>query len=151
MVNDSNMPAEILLIEDNPGDIRLIKELFKDADIKYSVNVALNGEDAMKMLHHEEGYTNYNLPDLILLDLNLPKKDGKQVLKEIKNDQQLMYIPVVVLTTSDAEEDIIETYENCANSFITKPVDLDCFIRIIKSIQDFWLNIVQLPKNSSGK
>jgi len=148
MVNGSDMPAEILLVEDNLGDIRLIKELFKDADIKYTVNVALNGEEAMKMLHHEGEYTNFHLPDLILLDLNLPKKDGKQVLKEIKNDQQLMYIPVVVLTTSDAEEDIIETYENCANSFITKPVDLDCFIGIINSIQDFWLNIVQLPNKS---
>ena len=140
-----DLPAEILLVEDNQGDIRLIKELFKDTDIKYNVSVALNGEEAMEMLHHEGKYTNFHLPDLILLDLNLPKKDGKQVLKEIKNDQQLMCIPVVVLTTSDAEEDIIETYQNCANSFITKPVDLDCFIRVIKSIQDFWLNIVKLP------
>lgn len=145
------MQAEILLIEDNPGDIRLIKELFKDQDIKYNVSVAVNGEEAIEMLHHRGKYLNFQLPDLILLDLNLPKKNGKQVLKEIKKDQQLLSIPVVVLTTSDAEEDIIETYRNCANSFITKPVDLDCFVKVIKSIQEFWLNIVELPRKSSAK
>lgn len=139
------MPAEILLVEDNPGDVRLIKELFKDSDIKYNVAVAINGEEAMKMLHREEAYVNFILPDLILLDLNLPKKDGKQVLKEIKNDQELMCIPVIILTTSDAKEDIIETYKYNANSFITKPVDLDCFVTVINSIQDFWLNVVKLP------
>lgn len=151
MVDAKDIPVEILLVEDNPGDIRLIKELFKDFEIKYNVNIAINGEEAMEMLHREGKYTNFQLPDLILLDLNLPKKDGKQVLKEIKNDQGLMCIPVVILTTSDAEEDIIETYQNCANSFITKPVDLDCFVRVIQSIQDFWLNIVELPRKSSAQ
>jgi CheY-like chemotaxis protein len=146
-----DIPAEILLVEDNPGDIRLIKELFKDTEIIYNVSVAVNGEEAMKMLHNEGEYNDFQLPDLIILDLNLPKKDGKQVLKEIKNDQQLMCIPVVILTTSDAEEDIMETYQNCANSFITKPVDLDCFVRVIQSIQDFWLNIVKLPGNANAK
>ncbi len=149
MLNDTEIPAEIMLVEDNPGDIRLIKELFKDADIRTRVNVALNGEEALQMLHQEGKFTTMNLPDLILLDLNLPKKNGKEVLKEIKNDNRLMYIPVVVLTTSEAEKDIIETYQYSANSFITKPVDLDCFIRVIKSIQEFWLNIVKLPKKIS--
>ena len=148
---DKNMPAEILLVEDNPGDIRLIIELFKDFDIKYNVNIAFDGEEAMKILHREGEYENFVRPDLILLDLNLPKKDGKQVLKEIKNDHELMCIPVIILTTSDAEEDIIETYKCNANSFITKPVDLDCFATVIKSIQDFWLNIVELPNETPAK
>lgn len=151
MAVDKDMPVEILLVEDNPGDIRLIKELFKDFEVKYNVNTAIDGEKAMEMLQRKGKYNNFQLPDLILLDLNLPKKDGKQVLKEIKNDKKLMCIPVVILTTSDAEEDIIETYQNCANSFITKPVDLDCFVRVIQSIQDFWLNIVELPHKSSVK
>ena len=150
-MDNMDMPAEILLIEDNPGDIRLIIELFKDSDIEYNVNIALNGEEGMKMLHKEGEYENFLLPDLILLDLNLPKKDGKQVLKEIKSDQDLMCIPVIVLTTSDAKHDIIETYNYNANSFITKPVDLDCFVKVIKSIQDFWLNIVKLPSKSPSK
>jgi CheY-like chemotaxis protein len=150
-MDNEDIPAEILLVEDNPGDIRLIIELFKDFDMEYNINIALNGEEAMKMLQRKGEYENFLLPDLILLDLNLPKKDGKQVLKEIKNDQDLLYIPVIILTTSDAKEDIIETYNYNANSFITKPVDLDCFVSVIKSIQDFWLNIVKLPSKTPAK
>jgi CheY-like chemotaxis protein len=145
-MKDTEIPVEIMLVEDNPGDIRLIKELFKDADVKNQVNVAFNGEEALQMLHQEGKFTSLSLPDLILLDLNLPKIDGKEVLKEIKNDNRLMYIPVIILTTSREENDIIETYRYSANSFITKPVDLDRFIKVIDAIQEFWLNIVKLPK-----
>ncbi|HEY0195949.1 MAG TPA: response regulator [Methanobacterium sp.] len=137
-----------MLVEDNPGDIRLIKELFKDADVRNQVNVAFDGEEALQMLHQEGKFTTMSLPDLILLDLNLPKKDGKEVLREIKNDHRLMYIPVIVLTTSEAKKDIIETYQYSANSFITKPVDLDRFVRVIEAIQEFWLNIVKLPNEN---
>lgn len=144
-MNDTELPVEIMLVEDNPGDIRLITELFKEIDIENQVNVACDGEQALMMLHKEGKFTTTHLPDLILLDLNLPKIDGKEVLREIKTDNRLMYIPVIILTTSREEKDIIETYSYNANSFITKPVDLDSFIKIIKSIQEFWLNIVKLP------
>lgn len=144
-MNDTELPVEIMLVEDNPGDIRLITELFKEIDIENQVNVACDGEQALMMLHKEGKFTTTRLPDLILLDLNLPKIDGKEVLREIKTDNRLMYIPVIILTTSREEKDIIETYSYNANSFITKPVDLDSFIKIIKSIQEFWLNIVKLP------
>lgn len=140
--------AEILLVEDNPGDVRLITELFKDSDIKNRVTVASDGEKALQMIHKEGEYISMRHPDLIILDLNLPKKGGKEVLMDIKNDQKLKCIPVVVLTTSDAEEDIIDTYKFNANSFITKPVDLDSFIMVIRSIQEFWLDVVKLPNKS---
>ncbi|HPX77347.1 MAG TPA: response regulator, partial [Methanobacterium sp.] len=112
-----------MLVEDNPGDIRLITELFKESDIENQVNVACDGEQALMMLHKEGKFTTMRLPDLILLDLNLPKINGKEVLRQIKTDNRLMYIPVIILTTSQEEKDIIETYNYCANSFITKPVD----------------------------
>ena len=140
--------VEIMLVEDNPGDIRLITEIFKDSDIKNRVNVACDGEKALQMLHQEGEFISMRRPDLILLDLNLPKKGGKEVLMDIKNDHKLKCIPVVVLTTSNAEEDIIDTYKFNANSFITKPVDLDRFIMVIKSIQEFWLDIVKLPNKA---
>lgn len=146
MEGDTDISVEILLVEDNPGDVRLILELFKDAQVKNRINVARDGEEAMMMLHQEGKFANHHVPDLILLDLNLPKKSGKEVLRELKSDRRLMCIPVVVLTTSQAEEDIIETYQYCANSFITKPVNLDQFVKVIKSIQEFWLNIVKLPR-----
>lgn len=146
MEGNTDISVEILLVEDNPGDVRLVLELFKDAHVKNRINVARDGEEAMMMLRQEGKFANTHLPDLILLDLNLPKKSGKEVLKELKSDNRLMCIPVVVLTTSEAEEDIIETYQYCANSFITKPVNLDQFVRVIKSIQEFWLGIVKLPR-----
>lgn len=145
MKESNTTTVEILLVEDNPGDVLLITELFKESQVKNRINVAKNGEEALQMLHQEGLFTNMHLPDLILLDLNLPRKSGKEVLNEIKEDNKLMCIPVVVLTTSAAEEDIIETYQSCANSFITKPVNLDQFIRVVNSIQEFWLNIVKLP------
>lgn len=135
-------PVKILLIEDNPGDIRLIKEILKETNTNNNIQVAMDGEAALKLLF---GYDISNLPDLILLDLNLPKIDGRKILEEIKGDENLKSIPVVILTTSTAEEDIIETYKNHANSYITKPVDLDHFIQVVESIKTFWLSIVKLP------
>jgi len=136
-------PVEILLIEDNPGDIRLIKEILKETNVHNNIQVAMDGEAALKLLFKEEMATR---PDLILLDLNLPKIDGREILSEIKGDENLKSIPVVILTTSTAEEDIIETYKKHANSYITKPVDLDQFIQVVESIKTFWLSIVKLPR-----
>ena len=138
-------PIEILLVEDNPGDVRLIKEVFKDAKIYNSMQVAYDGEAAMEILRRKGEYSDAAFPDLILLDLNLPKKDGREVLREIKGDEKLKCVPVVILTTSNAEEDLIETYKMNANCYITKPVDLDQFINVVKSIENFWLSIVKLP------
>jgi chemotaxis family two-component system response regulator Rcp1 len=138
-------PIEILLVEDNPGDVRLIKEVFKDAKIYNAMQVAYDGEVAMEILRREGEYKDAPSPDLILLDLNLPKKDGREVLREIKGDESLKCIPVVILTTSNAEEDLIETYMMNANCYITKPVDLDQFINVVESIENFWLSIVKLP------
>jgi two-component system, chemotaxis family, response regulator Rcp1 len=140
-----NNPIEILLVEDNPGDVRLIKEVFKDAKIYNAMQVAYDGETAMEILRRKGEYMDESYPDLILLDLNLPKKDGREVLREIKEDENLKCIPVVILTTSNAEEDLIETYKMNANCYITKPVDLDQFINVVKSIENFWLSIVKLP------
>ncbi|EKQ54147.1 MAG: response regulator (CheY-like receiver and winged-helix DNA-binding domain containing protein) [Methanobacterium sp. Maddingley MBC34] len=136
--------VEVLLVEDNPGDVRLIQEVFKEAKIKNVLHVARDGEEAMKMLHLE-GNPPSRLPDLILLDLNLPKKDGRDVLKEIKKDEKLKCIPVVVLTSSIRDEDLIETYKNNANCYIAKPVDLDQLIKVVQNIGEFWLDIVKLP------
>jgi len=140
-------PIEILLVEDNPGDVRLTQEVFKESKILNNLSVAVDGMEAMAFLRREGKYVNALCPDLILLDLNLPKKDGREVLAEIKSSEQLKRIPVVVLTISKAEEDIFKTYELYANCFITKPLDLDQFITIVKSIEDFWLTIVKLPPN----
>ncbi len=142
-----NSPIDILLVEDNPGDVRLIREVFKAAKINNKIRIAKDGEEAMQMLRRDNEFFDVPLPDFILLDLNLPKKSGKEVLKEMRNDQKLKCIPVVILTTSSSEEDVIEAYHNCANSFITKPVNLDQFIQVVESIQEFWLTIVKLPKN----
>ena len=136
--------VEVLLVEDNPGDVRLIQEVFKEAKIKNVLHVARDGEEAMKMLRLE-GENPTRIPDLILLDLNLPKKDGRAVLKEIKKDEKLKCIPVVVLTSSIRDEDLIETYKNNANCYIAKPVDLDQLIKVVQNIGEFWLDIVKLP------
>jgi CheY-like chemotaxis protein len=138
-------PIEILLVEDNPGDVRLTQEALKENKVCNTMSVVEDGLEAIAFLHQEGNYSDAPRPDLILLDLNLPKKDGREVLAEIKNDPDLKRIPVVVLTTSKAEEDIIRMYDNYANCYITKPVDLDEFISIIKSIENFWVNIVKLP------
>jgi CheY-like chemotaxis protein len=138
--------VEILLVEDNEGDVGLVEEVFEDAKIRNVLHVAEDGEEAMEFLHKEKSYTDAPTPDIILLDLNLPQKDGREVLEEIKTDEKLKRIPVVVLTTSKAEEDIIKSYDLHANSYITKPVDFDQFIKVIRSIEDFWLEVVKLPK-----
>lgn len=136
---------EILLVEDNPGDVRLTQEIFKESKVLNNLSVVANGIEAMAFLHREGKYVNAPCPDLIMLDLNLPKKDGREVLAEIKSSDKLKRIPVVVLTISKAEEDIIKSYELNANCYITKPINLDQFIKIVKSIEDFWLTIVKLP------
>jgi chemotaxis family two-component system response regulator Rcp1 len=137
----------ILLVEDNPADARLIKEVFKDTKIKNELYVVKDGVDAMALLNQENEYANIPRPDVILLDLNLPRKDGREVLKELKEDDTLKSVPIVVLTTSSAEEDIIRTYNNHANCYITKPVDFDQFLKVINAIEDFWLTVVSLPSN----
>jgi chemotaxis family two-component system response regulator Rcp1 len=136
---------EILLVEDNPGDVRLTLEAFKEGSILNNFTVMNDGVEALAYLRQQGRYANSVLPDLILLDLNLPKKDGREVLAEIKTDAHLMKIPVVILTTSAAEEDIARAYSAHANCYITKPVDLDQFLRVVHSIESFWLTLVKLP------
>jgi CheY-like chemotaxis protein len=136
---------EILLVEDNPGDVRLTLEAFKGAKVLNNFTVMNDGAEALSYLRKQGPYANSIAPDLILLDLNLPKKDGREVLAEIKADKCLMKIPVVVLTTSTAEEDIARAYSAHANCYITKPVDLDQFLRVVNTIETFWLTLVKLP------
>ena len=138
-------PIEILLVEDNPGDVRLTKESLRESKVRNNLHVAPDGVAALAFLRREGSYAEVPRPDLILLDLNLPKKDGREVLAEIKADPALKTIPVVVLTTSSAEQDVLRSYELQAASYITKPVDLEQFITVVKSIEDFWLTIVTLP------
>ena len=138
-------PVEILLVEDNEGDIGLVEEVFEEGRINNNLSVAEDGDEAMMFLRKEGQFANATRPDLILLDLNLPGKDGREVLKEVKEDDNLKKIPVVVLTTSKAEEDILKSYDLHANSYITKPVDFNQFINVIKSIESFWLEVVKLP------
>jgi two-component system, chemotaxis family, response regulator Rcp1 len=138
-------PVEILLVEDNPGDARLTREALKEGKIRNTLHHALDGVEAMAFLRREGAHSDAPAPDIVLLDLNLPRKDGRQVLSEMKQDPRLRSIPVVVLTTSEAEQDIVRTYELHANCYITKPVDLEKFIEIIRAIEDFWLAVVRLP------
>jgi chemotaxis family two-component system response regulator Rcp1 len=147
-VNSTNVvkAVEILLVEDNPGDIRLTQEVLKEGKIHNHLNVVEDGEKAIAFLNRTEPYTNAPLPDLILLDLNLPRRNGLEVLEMIKTNEALKHIPVVVFTTSQAEEDIFSAYNLHANCYITKPIDLEQFTRSVKSIEDFWLSIVKLPK-----
>ena len=137
---------EVLLVEDSPGDVRLTREAFKDAKVLINLHVASDGEEAMAFLTHKGKHANAPRPDLILLDLNLPKKDGREVLEEIKEDPALKIIPVVILTTSASEADILKTYQLHANCYIAKPVDLDGFLKVVKSIDSFWLSVVKLPR-----
>jgi chemotaxis family two-component system response regulator Rcp1 len=137
--------VEILLVEDNPGDVRLTQEAFKENRMHNNLYVVDDGVKAMQFLRREGAYADAVRPDVILLDLNLPRKDGREVLSEIKADDDLRRIPVVVLTTSDAEQDILMTYNLHANCYINKPVDLARFIQVVKSIEGFWLSVVMLP------
>jgi two-component system, chemotaxis family, response regulator Rcp1 len=138
-------PIEVLLVEDNPGDIRLTLEAFKDGKFRNTVHVVTNGIDAMAFLHQEGPYAQASRPDLILLDLNLPGKDGREILAEIKQDPQLREIPVVILTASKAEEDILRAYQLQASCYIAKPVDLAQFLSVVRAIGGFWLEVVTLP------
>ncbi len=142
---ESCRPIEILLVEDNPGDVRLTKEALKEGKVRNHLNVAEDGEQALAFLRREGRYSEAPHPDLILLDLNLPKKNGREVLEEIKEDPELKRIPVVILTVSTAEQDILKSYNLHANCYITKPVSLDQFLSVIKSIENFWLTVVMLP------
>src|SRR3990172_1402314 len=142
-------PIEILLVEDNPGDVRLTQEALRDGKVRNSMHVAADGVEALAFLRREGKFADPLRPDVILLDVNLPKKDGREVLAEIKTDRDLRRIPVVVLTTSEAEEDILRAYNLYANAYVAKPVDLDKFIAVVKSIEDFWLEIVKLPPDDA--
>ena len=141
---------EILLVEDNEGDARLAIEALKDAKVKNNLSWVKDGVEALQFLRREGEHADAPHPDVILLDLNLPKKDGREVLAEIKEDDSLRRIPVVILTVSQAEEDIIRTYDLHANCFITKPLDLEQFMRVVRAIEDFWLSIVKLPPSGRG-
>ena len=144
-------PIEILLVEDNAGDIRLTKEALKEGKVLNKLTVVQDGVEALLCLRQEGQYAQARRPDLILLDLNLPKKDGREVLQEIKNDESLKRIPVVILTTSQDEQDVLKTYGLHANCYITKPVELEQFITVVKAIEDFWLGIVVLPSGDKEK
>lgn len=140
---------EILLVEDSPGDVRLTQEALKDGKVANRLHVVEDGEEAMLYLRQRGKYLGAVRPDLILLDLNLPKKDGREVLREIKTDEDLKRIPVVILTTSSAEEDILKTYNDYANCYVTKPMGFDQFISAVRSIESFWLSIVKLPSGAN--
>ncbi len=149
VVPDLVRPVEILLVEDNPGDVRLTVEALKEAKVINHLTVLKDGVEALAFLRRQGQYAKAPRPHLILLDLNLPKKDGREVLAEIKADDKLKRIPVVILTTSQDEQDVLKSYHLHANCYVTKPVDLEQFIDVVKSIEDFWLGIVMLPKNGN--
>jgi len=138
---------EVLLVEDSPGDVRLTREALKDAKVHISLNVATDGIEAMAYLERTGTYVSAPRPDLILLDLNLPRKDGREVLKEIKENPSLRTIPVVILTTSSSDADVLQSYHLHANCYISKPVDLDGFLKVVQSIDNFWLSVVKLPRS----
>jgi two-component system, chemotaxis family, response regulator Rcp1 len=144
---DENRPIEILLVEDNPGDERLTREALKEGKVYSNLHWVKDGVEAMAFLRREGKHADAPRPDIILLDLNLPRKDGREVLQDIKSDESLRRIPVVVLTTSKAEADVLRTYDLHANCYVTKPVDLEKFITVVKSIDRFWLTVVTLPSN----
>ena len=146
MARRQSRPVEVLLVEDNPGDVRLTQEALKDGRVLVNLTVAADGVEALDILNRRPGHENAARPDLILLDLNLPRKNGREVLEEIKADEDLKRIPVIVMTTSKAEQDIHKAYNLNANCYVTKPVDLDEFLDVVRSIEDFWLTIVTLPR-----
>jgi len=145
-IGRGDAPIEVLLVEDSPGDVRLTKEAFRSANPSIHLHVATDGVEAMAFLRHQGAHSEAPRPDLILLDLNLPKKDGREVLAELKESPTLKCIPVVILTTSASEADIRGSYQLHANCFITKPVDLEGFLTVVKSIDNFWLSVVKLPR-----
>ncbi len=148
LLSQRSRPAEILLVEDNPGDVLLVKKGFTSSKISNHIRVAQDGEEALEMLRRSGPHTDVPLPDLILLDLNMPRKDGKEVLAEIKQDPNLRRIPVIVLTGSDAETDVVKSYNLHANGYIVKPVAIEMFEEIIRAIENFWFTVVVLPEES---
>lgn len=144
-IDSLGRPANFLLVEDNPGDVRLTQEALKSHKVKNNLHVVNDGEEAMAFLRKQGRYKDAPRPDIILLDLNLPKKDGREVLAEIKSEPGLKTIPVVIISSSEAEQDIIKSYDLNANCYVTKPVNFDRFIKVVQSINDFWLTIVKLP------
>ena len=146
MENNMNRPVEILLVEDNPGDVRLTQEAFNEGKIKNNLHIVGDGIEALKFLRNEGDYANAPRPDLVLLDLNMPRMGGREVLENMKADSVLKSIPVVILTTSEAEQDILKSYDLQANCYITKPVDIVQFFEIIHYIEDFWFTVVRLPR-----
>jgi len=147
LIGDNGMPIQVLLVEDSPGDVRLTQEAFREANVAIQVHIASDGVEAMEFLRQQGRHAQSPRPDLILLDLNLPRMDGREVLAAIKADDGLKSIPTVILTTSEAEADIVRSYRLQANSYLTKPVQLDAFEGLVKSINDFWLTRAKLPKN----
>ena len=148
-VDHQTHPIDILLVEDNPGDVRLTRELLKESKVNNRLAAVENGAEAIAYLRRQGKYRDAERPDLILLDLNLPRMDGREVLAEIKRDPDLRRIPVVILTSSSADADVIKTYDLHANCYVTKPVGLDQFATVVKSIEDFWLAIVRLPPDGA--
>jgi CheY-like chemotaxis protein len=142
----SAQPIEVLLVEDDPGDVLLTREAFEDHKLRNNLHVVNNGVDALAFLEKEGEYAGTPVPDLVLLDLNLPRMDGREVLARIKNDERLRHIPVVVLTTSEAEEDVLRSYHLHANAYVTKPVDFERFIDVVRRIDDFFVSVVKLPR-----
>lgn len=138
-------PVDILLVDDSMSDVELMEEGLKEGKVWHRLSVVRDGAEAMKFLRRQDKYSDAPEPDIILLDLNMPKKDGRQVLREIKTDDRLSHIPVVILTTSQAEQDILRSYQLHANSYITKPVDLAQFFRVVQALEDFWFSVVRLP------
>jgi chemotaxis family two-component system response regulator Rcp1 len=145
--NSGSKPGvlKILLVEDNPGDVRLMREALRDGLLRSDLQVVENGEEALAYLHQTGAFAGASRPDLIFLDLNLPKKDGREVLQEVKQDESLRRIPIVVLTTSEAERDILHAYDLHANCYVKKPVDLDQFLAVVRACENFWLSVVRLP------
>jgi CheY-like chemotaxis protein len=141
----AGQPIEVLLVEDDPGDVLLIREAFDFNKVHNNLNVVNDGEQALASLKNEGAYADANRPDLVLLDLNLPRKDGREVLAEVKADERLRTIPIVVLTTSEAEEDVLKSYQLHANAYVTKPVDFERFVAIVRQIDDFFVSVVRLP------
>ena len=141
----TSKPFEILLVEDNPGDVMLTQEAFREGQFPHRLSVAEDGEQALHFLRHEDGFRNAPRPDLILMDLNLPKKDGRELLAEVKSDPTLSQIPVIVLTMSEADQDIARAYKLHANCYLTKPIRMDDFLTMMKSVEDFWLKLARLP------
>jgi two-component system, chemotaxis family, response regulator Rcp1 len=151
IMNNNSAPIRILLVEDNPGDARLAAEALKENKVSNKLYHVEDGVEAMDFLHRRNEYIDVPVPDLILLDLNMPRKDGREVLQEIKEDPELRHVPVVVLTTSAAERDLVKTYDLHANAYVIKPIDLDQFIEVVQAIENFWFLVVKLPQVGQRK